>query len=143
MAQKVKTGDKVKIHYTGRLKDGKVFDSSKNRDPLEFETGSGQIIKGVEDAVIGMEPGEKKNISIAPENAYGNYDEKLLIDVPKEKLPQDVTPQKGSTLRLVDKQGRAVPVKITEIKDNSIQVDANHPLAGKELDFEVELVEIA
>lgn len=142
MANKVKKGDKVKLHYTGRLKDGKVFDSSRNKEPLEFEAGTGQIIKGVDDAVVGMEPGEKKNISIDPEKGYGNYDEKLLIDVPKEKLPNDVSPQEGSTLRLVDKQGRAVPVKVTEIKDNSIQVDANHPLAGKKLDFEIEVVEI-
>ncbi|MBD3413646.1 MAG: peptidylprolyl isomerase [Candidatus Aminicenantes bacterium] len=142
MAQKVKKGDKVKLHYTGRLKDGKVFDSSEDQDPLQFEAGTGQVIKGVDEAVIGMEPGAKKKITIDPEKAYGDYDKKLLIDVPKDKVPEDMKPKKGSMLRLMDKQGRAVPVTVTEVKDDAIQVDANHPLAGKKLDFEIEIVEI-
>jgi peptidylprolyl isomerase len=142
MTEKVKKGDKVKLHYTGRLKDGKVFDSSKDREPIQFEAGSGEIIPGLDEAIIGMEPGEKKDISVASDNAYGNYDKKLLIDIPKDKLPEDVKPEKGAVLNLVDKQGRSIPSKVTEIKENSIQVDANHPLAGKDLDFEIELVEI-
>jgi len=142
MTEKVKKGDKVKLHYTGRLEDGKVFDSSKEREPIQFEAGAGEIIKGLDEAIIGMEPGEKKDISVASDNAYGNYDKKLLIDVPKDKLPEDVKPEKGAILNLVDKQGRSIPSKVTEIKENSIQVDANHPLAGKDLDFEIEVVEI-
>ncbi|HZX09646.1 MAG TPA: peptidylprolyl isomerase [Acidobacteriota bacterium] len=142
MTEKVKKGDKVKLHYTGRLEDGKVFDSSKDREPIQFEAGAGEIIKGLDEAIIGMEPGEKKDISVASDNAYGNYDKKLLIDVPKDKLPEDVKPEKGAILNLVDKQGRSIPSKVTEIKENSIQVDANHPLAGKDLDFEIEVVEI-
>lgn len=142
MTEKVKTGDKVKLHYTGRLKDGKVFDSSRSRDPLQFEVGSGQVIQGVDKAVIGMEPGEKKSISIDPEEAYGDYDEKLLIDVPKERIPKDVKAEEGSILRLMDKQGREVPVRVAENKKDSIKVDANHPLAGEELDFDIELMEI-
>ncbi|MFO7980424.1 MAG: peptidylprolyl isomerase [Candidatus Aminicenantes bacterium] len=142
MTEKVKKGDKVKLHYTGRLEDGKVFDSSKDREPIQFEAGAGEIIKGLDEAIIGMEPGEKKDISVASDNAYGNYDKKLLIDIPKDKLPEDVKPEKGAILNLVDKQGRSIPSKVTEIKENSIQVDANHPLAGKDLDFEIEVVEI-
>jgi len=142
MAKKVKKGDKIKLHYTGRLKDGKVFDSSRSQDPLELEAGSGKIIKGLDEALIGMEPGEKKNINVTPEEAYGDYDEKLLIDIPNERIPEDVDPKKGSVLNLVDKQGRSIPAKVTEVKENSIKIDANHPLAGKDLDFEIELVEI-
>ncbi|MFW6140819.1 MAG: FKBP-type peptidyl-prolyl cis-trans isomerase [Acidobacteriota bacterium] len=142
MAQKVKKGDKVKLHYTGRLEDGKVFDSSKNREPIQFEAGAGEIIKGLDEAIIGMEPGEKKDVSITSDNAYGDYDEKLLIDVPREKIPENIKPEKDSVLNLVDKQGRSIPAKVNEIKENFIQVDANHPLAGEDLDFEIELVEI-
>jgi len=142
MTQKVKKGDNVKLHYTGRLKDGKVFDSSRKREPIQFEAGTGQIIKGIDSAVIGMKPGEKKSITIAPEDAYGSYDEKLLIDVPKDRIPEDVSTKEGSVLRLVDKQGKAVPVKVTEDKKDSVKVDANHPLAGEELAFEIEIMEI-
>jgi peptidylprolyl isomerase len=142
MTKKVKKGDKVKLHYTGRLEDGKVFDSSKDRDPIQFEAGAGEIILGLDEAIIGMEAGEKKDISISSDNAYGNYEEKLLIDIPKDKLPKDIKPEKDKLLNLVDKQGRTIPAKVMEIKDNSIVVDANHPLAGQDLDFEIELVEI-
>jgi len=142
MTKKVKKGDKVKLHYTGRLEDGKVFDSSKDRDPIQFEAGAGEIIPGLDEAIIGMEAGEKKDISISSDNAYGNYEEKLLIDIPNDKLPKDIKPEKDKLLNLVDKQGRTIPAKVMEIKDNSIVVDANHPLAGQDLDFEIELVEI-
>lgn len=142
MAEKVKKGDKIKLHYTGRIKNGETFDSSRKGEPIQFEAGTGQIIKGLDEAVIGMEPGDKKNIKVVPENAYGDYNKELLIEVPKEMLPQDISPKEGSTLSLVDKEGRAIPVKITEIKEESIKVDANHPLAGKELDFDIELMEI-
>ncbi len=142
MTKKVKEGDKVKLHYTGRFKDGKVFDSSENQEPLQFEVGLGEVIKGVDEAVIDMEPGEKKDISVSPNDAYGSYDEKLLIDVPKDKIPEGMNPKKGSMLRLMDNKGKAVPVTVTEVKKDSIQVDANHPLAGKELNFKIELVDI-
>jgi peptidylprolyl isomerase len=142
MPESVKKGDTVKIHYTGRVIDGEVFDSSQGREPLEFEIGSGNIIPGVEQAVIGMKPGEKKEVKVAPERAYGDYDENLLIDMPKEKVPADITPEVGMGLQLVNDHGKAVPVLITEVKDKSIKLDANHPLAGKNLSFAIELLEI-
>jgi peptidylprolyl isomerase len=142
MSQSVKKGDTVKIHYTGRIKDGPVFDSSVERDPLEFEIGSGSIIKGLEKAVVGMKPGEKKEISVPPEEGYGDLDQKLLFDMPKEKIPADIKPEVGMRLQLVNSKGQTIPVLITEIKDESIKIDANHPLAGKELIFNIELLQI-
>jgi peptidylprolyl isomerase len=142
MTQKVKTGDTVKVHYTGRFDDGEVFDSSQGREPLQFKVGAGDIIKGLEKAVLGMQPGEKKNVTVNPEEGYGNHDKKLLIDTPKERIPEDISPEKGMPLQLVNKQGKAIPVVVTEILDKSVRLDANHPLAGKVLFFDLELVEI-
>ena len=142
MSQSVKKGDKVKIHYTGRIKDGQVFDSSMERDPLEFEVGSGSIIKGLEKSIVGMKPGEKKEISVSPEEGYGNFDKKLLFDMPKEKIPADIKPEVGMRLQLVNNQGQTFPVYVSEIEDESIKIDANHPLAGKELVFNIELLQI-
>jgi peptidylprolyl isomerase len=142
MPQSVKKGDTVRVHYTGRVKDGQVFDSSMKREPLEFEIGSGSIITGVDKAVIGMKPGEKKEVTVSPEDGYGDYDQKLLIDMPKEKIPEDIKPEVGMRLQLVNNKGQPLPVLITEVKDESIKLDANHPLAGKELVFDVELVEV-
>ncbi len=142
MSQSVKKGDTVRVHYTGRVKDGQVFDSSLKREPLEFEIGSGSIIAGVDKAVIGMKPGEKKEVTVLPEDGYGDYDQKLLLDMPKEKIPEDIEPEVGMRLQLVNNKGQPLPVLITEVKDESIKLDANHPLAGKELVFNVELVEV-
>ena len=142
MSQNVKKGDTVKIHYTGRFKDGQVFDSSVDRDPLEFEVGSGSIIKGLEKGIVGMKPGEKKEISVSPEEGYGNFDEKLLFDMPKEKIPADIKPEVGMRLQLVNNKGQTLPVLITEIKEEAVKIDANHPLAGKELVFNIELLQI-
>lgn len=142
MTQKVKKGDTVLIHYTGRYKDGKVFDSSLEREPLQFEVGAGKILKGVENAVIGMQPGENKNVTVKPEEAYGDYNENLLMEMPKERIPENISPKVGMQLQLFNEKGQELPVVVTEILDKSIRLDANHPQAGKELIFEINLVEI-
>ncbi|MGD9347018.1 MAG: peptidylprolyl isomerase [Candidatus Aminicenantes bacterium] len=142
MPQSVKKGDTVKIHYTGRIKDGNVIDSSLEREPLEFEIGSGSVIAGVDKAMTGMKPGEKKEVTVSPEDAYGEHDQNLLIDVPKEKIPEDIDPKVGMQLQLINTSGQALPALITEVRDESIKLDANHPFAGKELVFDIELLEI-
>ena len=143
MAEPVKKGDKVKIHYTGRIKDGQVFDTSQKRGPFEFEIGSGSVIPGVENAVTGMKPGDKKKVTVPPKDAYGEHDQNLLIDLPKDKIPADVEPQVGMRLSLSNPKGQTLPVLVTEVGDQSIKLDANHPLAGKDLIFDIELLEIA
>jgi peptidylprolyl isomerase len=143
MTQTVKKGDTVKVHYTGRLDDGEVFDSSQGREPLQFKVGTQKIIKGLEEAVLGMQPGDKKNVTVNPEEGYGSYNKNLLVEMPKEKIPEDISPEKGMSLQLVNENGKAIPVVVAEILDKSVRLDANHPLAGKVLYFDLELVEIA
>jgi peptidylprolyl isomerase len=140
--QKAKQGDKVKVHYTGKLLDGEQFDSSKGREPLEFTVGAGQMIKGFDDAIPGMIVGDKKTINIAPENAYGEKNKDAIIEFPKENIPADMKLEPGMQLQLRDQDGRPIPVTVVEIKDDIIVLDANHMLAGKELIFDIELVEI-
>jgi peptidylprolyl isomerase len=142
MAGIVKKGDTVRVHYTGKLEDGKEFDSSLKRQPLQFEVGAGSVIKGFEDAVVGLKQGEKKSVTIPPDDAYGSYDENLLVEMPKTSLPEGVNPEVGTRLQIVNQQGHALPVVVTDILDESIKLDANHPLAGKTLLFDIEVVEI-
>jgi peptidylprolyl isomerase len=142
MSKTVKKGDKVKIHYTGRIKDGQVFDSSIEREPIEFEIGSGRVIAGVDKGVIGMKPGEKKEVDVPPQEGYGEYEQKLLIDVPTDKMPKDIKPEVGMRLQMVNNMGQPLPVLVTEVNDDSVKLDANHPLAGKDLVFNIELVEV-
>jgi len=143
MAGKVNKGDTIKVHYTGKLENGKVFDSSKNRQPLQFEVGAGKVIKGFEDAVVGLEVGEKKTVTIPAKDAYGSYDENLLIEIPKKNVPEAITPEVGMRLQLVNQQGQAAHVVVTEVQDETVKLDANHPLAGKTLVFDLEILEIA
>lgn len=138
-----KNGDKVKIHYQGTLTDGTVFDSSYQREPLEFTLGEGQVIPGFENGVMGMEVEETKSISIEPEDAYGERNDNMIISFPKANLPEDFTPQIGQQIQLQDQQGNPIPVVIQDIKEEELVLDANHPLAGKVLNFDIELVEIA
>lgn len=140
---KVKDGDTVKVHYTGKLtEDGTVFDSSEDREPLEFTLGEGQLIPGFEQAVIGMEVGEDTTVDIASEDAYGERREDLELEVSKSDLPDNIDPQVGMQLQMQQQEnGQAIPVQITDVEEEYVQLDANHPLAGKDLTFEIELVE--
>ncbi|UCE22685.1 MAG: peptidylprolyl isomerase [Candidatus Aminicenantes bacterium] len=142
MAGKVKKGDTIKVHYSGKLEDGREFDSSLNRQPIQFEVGAGKVIKGFEDAVVGLEIGEKKTVTIPAKDAYGSYDENLLIEIPKKNVPEGITPEVGMRLQLVNQLGQSAHVVVTEILDETVRLDANHPLAGKTLVFELEILEI-
>ncbi|MBL0153377.1 MAG: peptidylprolyl isomerase [Chitinophagaceae bacterium] len=141
MAQ-VKAGDKIKVHYHGKLTNGQTFDSSEGREPLEFEVGSGQVIKGFDDGVTGMAVGDKKTIEIPSDEAYGPRNEEMVIDMPKERFPAEMVLELGMPLMMTDGQGQNFQVVITEIKENTVMLDANHPLAGQTLVFDLELVEI-
>jgi peptidylprolyl isomerase len=141
--KQVKAGDVVKVHYTGKLVNGEQFDSSVGREPLEFTVGAGQMIKGFDDAMPGMNLGEKKTINIAPEDAYGQRSEEAIIEFPKANVPADMVLEPGMPLTLSNQAGQPVPVIVVEVKDDVIILDANHFLAGQELIFDIELVEIA
>ena len=138
----VKSGDKVKVHYHGKLTNGETFDSSAGRDPLEFEVGSGMVIKGFDDGVTGMNVGEKKTINIPVDQAYGPRNNDMLIEMPKDRFPQDMELEIGMPLMMSDGEGHQHQVVVSEIKDDVVILDANHPLAGQELVFDLELVEI-
>ena len=141
--QQVKEGDVVKVHYTGKLINGEQFDSSVGREPLEFTVGAGQMIKGFDDAMPGMNLGEKKTINIAPEDAYGPRSEEAIIEFSKQNVPADMKLESGMPLTLSNQDGQPVPVIVVEVKEEIIILDANHFLAGQELIFDIELVEIA
>jgi FKBP-type peptidyl-prolyl cis-trans isomerase 2 len=140
--QQVQNGDVVRVHYTGKLINGEKFDSSVNREPLEFTVGAGQMIKGFDAAMPGMNVGEKKTINIAAEDAYGSRSEDAIIEFPKENVPADMKLEPGMSLTLSNQDGQPVPVIVVEVKDDVIILDANHFLAGQELVFDIELVEI-
>ena len=137
-----KNGDTVKVYYTGTLEDGTVFDSSKERDPLQFTLGKGQLIKGFEEAVIGMSVGETKSVRIPSDEAYGSHREDLLLKFNKSDFPPDIEPKGGLVINLVSPDGRNLLATITEISGDSVTLDANHPLAGKDLTFNIDLVEV-
>ncbi len=138
-----KKGDKVKVHYKGTLTTGEQFDSSEGRDPLAFTVGAGQMIKGFDDAIPGMAVGDKKTINIAPSDAYGEKNKEAVIEFPKANIPPDMKLEPGMKLQLQNQAGQPIPVVVTEVKDDVVILDANHELAGKELVFDIELVEIA
>jgi len=140
--QQVKKGDTVKVHYHGKLTNGETFDTSSGRDPLEFEVGGGMVIKGFDDGVMGMEVGEKKTINIPVDEAYGPRSEEMIIEFPKERFPAELQIEEGTQLMMSNETGQNFPVIVAEIKENSVMLDANHPLAGEELVFDLELVEI-
>ncbi len=141
MAQ-VKTGDKVRVHYHGKLTTGETFDSSTDREPLEFEVGSGMVIKGFDDGVTGMSVGEKKTITIPVDQAYGPRNADMLIEMPKDRFPKEMEIEVGMPLMMSDGAGHNHQVVVTEIKEDVVILDANHPLAGQDLVFDLELVEI-
>jgi peptidylprolyl isomerase len=136
----VKKGDNVKVHYTGKLVDGTVFDSSQGGEPLEFAVGSGQVIAGFEEGVVGMKVGESKVIEIPVEKAYGERNDEMVIQAPIEQVPPDLNPELGMRLEMGGANGEILRVVVTEITDTHITLDANPPLAGKDLTFEVEVV---
>lgn len=138
---KAAIGDTVKVHYTGTLEDEQVFDSSEGRDPLEFTLGSGEVIPGFEEAVVGMSPGDEKEATLDPDVAYGKRREDLVFSVGRDQLPEELEPERGQRLEM--RQGdQTFPVVITGVSDSEVELDANHPLAGRELTFRIELVEI-
>lgn len=137
-----KNGDNVKVHYRGTLTTGEQFDSSEGREPLSFKVGAGQMIKGFDEAIPGMAVGEKKTINISPENAYGEKNQEAIVEFPKSNIPEDLKLEPGMKLQLQNENGDPIPVVVSEIKDDVVVLDANHELAGKELVFDIELVEI-
>ncbi len=137
-----KQNDKVKVHYTGTLDDGTVFDSSRDRDPFEFTIGAGQVIPGFETGLVGMAIGDTKTVKIEPEDAYGKVREDLILEINKSEIPADIEPQVGQQLQINQSDGKVIPVTISNVTDDKITLDANHPLAGKALSFEIELLEI-
>jgi FKBP-type peptidyl-prolyl cis-trans isomerase 2 len=138
-----KQGDTIQIHYTGTLEDGTVFDSSEGREPLSFTLGQGQVISGFEEAALGMEVGETKKARIEVDDAYGERRDDLVLEVPREQLPDELEVDVGTPLQLQQPDGQAVPVTVTALDDTTVTLDANHPLAGQTLNFEITLVGIA
>lgn len=137
-----KSGDLVKVHYRGTLHDGTVFDSSYEGEPLEFTLGQGQIIPGFEQAVQGMTPGDSKTVQVEQDQAYGNYDESKLINVQRANLPDNIQPEEGMVLQVNSQDNDVFYVTVSEVKDEEVVLDGNHPLAGKDLTFEIELVDL-
>ena len=137
-----KSGDTVRIHYTGTLADGTQFDSSAGRDPLEFSLGAGHVIPGFDSAVDGMNVGESKTVTIEPDQAYGQRHDQLVQQVSRSALPDDMEPAVGMHLQSQSPEGQVMDLVVTEVDDETITVDANHPLSGHALTFEIELVEI-
>ncbi len=137
-----KTGDTVKVHYEGTFADGAVFDSSDGRDPLEFTIGAGNVIQGFENAVVGMSPGESVTTKIESEQAYGPHRKEMVIEVERDKMPKDLDLEVGGQLQLKAQNGQMLPVLITDVSPGKVTLDANHPLAGKDLTFKIDLVEI-
>ena len=140
--QTVKSGDTVRVHYHGKLTSGETFDSSEGRDPLEFTAGNGQVIKGFDEAVLDMKPGDKKTVHIPVDQAYGQRSDEMMMEYPKSDFPADMTPEVGQELQMSDNAGNIFPVVITEVKEESVVLDANHPLAGQDLIFDIELVSV-
>ena len=140
----VKSGDIINVHYTGRLTDGTLFDSSEGREPLEFEVGSGMVIKGFDEGVTGMSVGERKTVHISVADAYGEVDSSYLAVFNKAEIPSDIPYEVGMQLNMhQDASGQVMPVAVVEVTDTTITLDANHPLAGKDLIFDLELISIS
>ena len=139
---KAKNGDTVKVHYTGKLDNGTTFDSSEGKDPLQFTIGEGQLLQAFEQGVVGLTEGDSKNIQIAAQDGYGLKQDKLIGTLPLEALPEDITPEVGTRLQMKTPEDQLIVLKVVEVSDNDITVDANHELAGEDLNFEIELVEI-
>ena len=141
MAQ-VKHGDTVKIHYTGKFEDGRVFDTSVGREPLEFTVGANQVIPGFEKGIVGMNQDESRTITIPPDEAYRPHHREMVLDIPRNEFPPNIQPEVGQQLELQQPNGQAVIVMVVEVSESCVTLDGNHPLAGKDLIFDIQLIEI-
>ncbi len=141
MTQEIKTGDTISVEYTGKLENGDVFDTSKGKTPLKFTVGAGMLIKGFDNAVIGMKIGEQVTVTIPPEEGYGPRNEDHYVDIPKAQFPEEIPLKEGLQLELQDPNGRPVPATVAKITDESVRMDINHFLAGKTLEFDISIVE--
>lgn len=141
--EKAKSGDTVTVKYVGKMDDGKVVASSEDRGPLEFTLGQGEVLPGLDQAVMGMSQGESKEVTITADQAFGQREEDKVITVDRERFSPEVELSAGQRMVLTDSEGREVPVKITEVTDNNVTLDGNHPLAGQDLSFEIELLKVA
>ena len=137
-----KNGDTVKVHYTGKIDDGTVFDTSVEREPMQFTIGEGQLIPDFEQAVVGMNPGESKTIQIPAENAYGPHHQEMIMEVERSQFPEDLKPEVGQQLQARQANGQDFVVTVMAVSDSKITLDGNHPLAGKDLTFDIQLAEI-
>lgn len=142
MTESVKTGDKLRVHYTGKLESGEVFDTSEGREPLEFTVGSGEIIPGLDNGLLGMEVGEERVVTVEPQEAYGEHDPARVQSVPREAIPENIPTEPGTQLQVQTAEGQTIPVVVAGSDEQQIQLDANHPLAGETLHFDVKVVEI-
>jgi len=140
--EQAKTGDTVKVHYTGKLEDGTEFDSSNGRTPLEFTIGNGDLIPSFEQAIVGMSPGEMKTITVEADNAYGPYREDMVLVVDRDQFPPHIEPQVGQQFEIRQANNQTFDVVVTDVSNSNVTLDANHPLAGEDLIFDIELVEI-
>lgn len=136
------SGDTVKIHYTAKLADGEIFDTSQGKDPVQFTLGQRQVMQGIEEAVMGMAEGQSKTQEILPEKAYGEPREELVVRVERKQFPAELEPEVGRYLRFVDSHDREIVAKVIDVTDDAVTVDANHPLAGEKVTFDIELVEV-
>jgi len=139
---KAKSGDTVKVHYTGKLDDGTIFDSSEGKEPLEFTINAGQVIPGFEEGVIGMEVGEIKTITVPSDKGYGPHREDMVVVLDMDKFPDNIQPEVGQYLEVNQPNGQKILVEVTDISEGKVTLDANHPLAGKNLTFEIQLIEM-
>jgi peptidylprolyl isomerase len=142
MTQTVQIGDTISVNYIGKLESGEVFDTSEGKQPLTFTVGSGQLIKGFDNAVIGMTTGDKKSVNLSPEDGYGARRDDLIINIAKDNVPEDMQLNIGMAVQLTDQSGNPIPATVTEIGDETVTLDVNHPLAGKVLVFDIEIVRI-
>ena len=141
MAQ-AQNGDTVTVHYTGKLEDGTVFDSSANRDPLQFTLGEGLLIPGFEQAVLGMSPGEEKTAQVSADQAYGLHREEMVVEVDRQEFPPHFQPEVGQQLQMPQSDGRTIRLTVAAVSEQKVTLDANHPLAGRDLTFDIQLLEI-
>lgn len=140
--KKVQEGDNVRVHYTGSFEDGTVFDTSREGEPLEFEVGSGRVISGFETAVVGLGAGETTKVTIPPAEAYGEYIDEMTFSVNKDQMPQDLDPEPGMMLQVTGEDGQVAHLTVKEVGEAEVILDGNHPMAGKTLVFDIELVEV-